>query len=102
MTPSSIDHTLVRAALATSDEEYAALEAERTELAAMPADELGPRGRNRLRYVEWTLDRLERGRSMIEPGEMARLRSAAALRAALDDFYAAAAVLPDEREVAIS
>lgn len=102
MTASSVDHPLVRAALATSDAEYAALEVEKSELASMPAEELGPRGQNRLRYVEWMLRRLERARNMIDPDEMARLRSAAALRTALDDFYAAAAALPDERGKVIS
>lgn len=102
MTTSSGDHLRLRAALATSDEEIAVLRAERDELAATPAQELGPRKRNRLRYVEWTLSRLERGRSLIDPGEMARLRSTAALKAALDDFYAAAAALPDAPGEAIS
>lgn len=88
---------LIIAAVRTTDDELRKLEEERDALSSIPSETRSRSEQNRLVYVDWTLDRISRGRELLGADNLARLRVETELRKALDEFYEVCAALGPDR-----
>jgi len=93
VTTSDRQNAFVRAALSTSDGEVASLQRQRDELEAVPVDVRSRQDGNRLAYLDWTLDRVAKGRAILGEKALARARADEELRKTLAAFHAASSSL---------